>query len=89
MTQNKLALITALIIAVPLMIMSTFAVFENKDSLGGISNTSNIKESFPIETIDKMHNEIHEGEHYFVCGFDTLASAASTTFSLRTPSSTV
>lgn len=52
-------------------------------------NTITIDEhTMAITNIMHEHHEIHEGNHYFICGFETLASDALADFVVQTPDTT-
>ena len=38
-----------------------------------------------IEVVDYEHHEIHAGSHYFISGFEVLASAETLDFAISTP----
>jgi len=41
-----------------------------------------------LETIDYNHHEIHDGSHYFVCGYQSFANAEVVDFTVVTPNTT-
>lgn len=43
---------------------------------------------YPI-SIHSEHHELHEGNHFYVSGFETVASAANVDFTVQTPDSNV
>ncbi len=54
---------------------------DGPEMFGGFG--SEVDETGAQVTVDYTHHQIHEGEHHFICSYDTLASGASTTFTVR------
>lgn len=65
--------------------------FTNKSIYAKINDTDweavHMDKTHSLSTIEFEHHEIHEGNHYFIAGYDTLASAATIKFVVTTPAS--
>ena len=57
-------------------------------AIGSVTGQGIDSSTQALETVNYEHHEIHGGGHFFVAGFETLASGASAQFQVTTPDTT-